>query len=161
METDGGNVFQALAFVLGQSLYFFLRQIALVCTAEVQLVAVFLCLDATEDGTELRQFHLADAVQLVVDLLLLHAELFLVGQILPLAAATHAKVLTERHGAHLAVFNEAHHLALGERVLLAAYLHVADITGYAPRHEYHHIVPVEQTFALCRRGFYRYSLQKG
>ena len=139
---------------------FFLCQIAFVGTAEVQLVAIFLRLHTTQDGTELRQLHLADAVQLVVDLLLLELQLLLVGQVLPLAAAADAEVLAEGYRAYLTIFYKAHHLALGKGVLLATNLYVAHVARHAEGYKYHQVVPVEQALAFGCHSLYCNALQK-
>ena len=64
----------------------------LVCTAELQFVAVLPLLHRSEDGMKLWQLNLSDARKLVVDLLLLGLELLGVGQILPLASAANTEV---------------------------------------------------------------------
>ena len=154
MESYGRHLFFNIRF------YLLPCQIPLVGTAEVELVAVFLRLHAAQDGTELRQVHLANASQLVVHLLLLELELLFVGQVLPLAAATHAEVLAERSRAYLTIFYESYHFALGKRMFLASQLYVADIAGHTPRHEHHHVLPVEQALTLCRHSFYRHALKQ-
>ena len=75
VETYGRNILGSSAFRRGRGKvsHLLLRQITLVGTAEVELVAIFLSMNGTHDGTELWQFHFADAGQLVKYLLLLHA----------------------------------------------------------------------------------------
>ena len=50
-----------------------------VATFKLHLVAVFASFGGTQDGAQLGQFDLADACQLVKDLLLLHLQLLGVG----------------------------------------------------------------------------------
>ena len=162
VETDGGYVLQGSALsplsTLLSPLKLLLRQVALVGTAEVQFVAVLLGLHRAEDGPELGQLNLADACQLIEDLLLLEPELLVVGQVLPLAASADAEVLAEGHGTYLALLDETYDLALGKRVLLAAYLYVADVAGHTPGHEHHEVAPVEQALALGGHGLNRHAL---
>ena len=99
-------------------------------------------------------------MQLVIDLLLLELELFLVGQVLPLATTADSEVVTEGRRAYLTKFNKAYHLAFGKGVFLATDLNVTDITRYTERHEYHQIVPVEKTFSLGGNRLYRYALKE-
>ena len=158
VEPHGGYVLQALRIVVRQTVYLFLGQIALVGTAEVQLVAILAGLHRTQYGAEAtlgilpfrecRQGYLADACQLVEDLLLLHAQLFLVGYLLPLAAAAHPEMAAEGLRAYLTIYMVFHHLCLHERVLLAPHLQVNDIAGYSPRHKDHHIVHSRHGFSL-------------
>jgi hypothetical protein len=117
-------------------------------------------MNATKDRLEFRQLHLSDAMKLVVDLLLFELELLLVGQILPLTTATDPEMFAEGSRAYLTIINKAHHLTLGEGVLLTAYLHVAHIARHAEGYEHHELVPVEQTFALGSYGLYRYALKE-
>jgi hypothetical protein len=66
---------------------------SLVATAEVEFVAIFPRLDAALDGREGWEGYLAYASELVFYLLLFEGELFLIGQVLPFASSTDAKVL--------------------------------------------------------------------
>ena len=93
VEADG-TLRQSLAF--RHPLQFLGGVPASVGTAELQFVAVFPLLDGAQDGTELRQRHLADARQLVEDLRLLGLQLLGVGKRLPLAAAADAEVAAPR-----------------------------------------------------------------
>jgi len=143
VEPDGGHVFhQSFIFQL------FAGQPTLICAAEVELVAVGLCLDGAEDGAELGQFDFADAMELVVNLLLLELQLLLVWQILPLATAADTEVFTEGGRAYLTILYKANHLPLSEGVLLTAYLHVAHIARHAEGYEHNQFLPVEQALSL-------------
>ena len=148
VETDGRLVFQTLRLVVRQRGNFLVGQIALVGASKVQLVAVFLSLDTSQDGAKFGQLYLADACQLVKDLLLLHAQLFVVGNLLPLATAAHAEVLAERLGAHLAVFMKTDDFCFHERVLLTANLQVDDIARHSPRYKHHHLVNACHRFSF-------------
>ena len=141
-----GSSFQTLRLVVRQ--LYLLGQIALVGTAEVQLVAILLRLHAAEDGLELGQFHLADARQLVVHLLLLHAKLFVVGHLLPLTSSAHAEMLAEGFRAYLTIFVVADYLGFHERMLLAAHLQVDNVARYGPRNKHHHVVDACHRFTL-------------
>ena len=98
--------------------------------------------------TRLRQFQMSDAGELVVDLLLLHLQLCLVGQILPFATAADAKMLASGYRAYITILDEALHLSLGEAVLLARQLHVDDVARHAEGHKDDKVVPVEQRLPL-------------
>ena len=160
VESDSRDILQTLALVVRQGGNLFLGQIAFIGTSEVELIAIGLRMNAAKNRVKLWQLHLSDAMQLVVDLLLLEAELLFVGQVLPLATAADTEVLTERSRAYLTIITKAHHLTLGEGVLLTAYLHVAHIARHAEGYEHHELVPVEQTFALGSYGLYRYALKE-
>ena len=155
-----GTILTPHSTLLTPRFYLFLCQPSLVGTAVVELVAILLRLYAAKDGAELGQLHLSDAMQLVVDLLLLELELLLVGQILPLATATDAEVLTERCRAYLTIINKAHYLAFSEGMLLATNLHVAHIARHTERYEHHEFVPVEQTLTLSCYSLYRNALKE-
>ena len=122
MKTYRRYIFQTLALFVGQCLNLLFGQVALVGTTKVELIAILLCLYRTKNGAELRQFYLADACQLVVYLLLLHAQLLLVRQLLPLATTTYAKMLAEGLRAYLTIFLIPNNFGLHERVFLATYL---------------------------------------
>ena len=145
---------------MGETLNLFLRQIPLVSTAEVELVAVFLCLHTTQDRTELWQFHLAYPMQLVIHLLLFELQLFLVRQILPLAAATYTEVRAEWYRAYITIFYKAYNLTLGKGVLLSTDLHVTHITRHTEGYKYHQVIPVEQTFAFSCHRLYTNALKE-
>ena len=123
-----------------------------VAAAELQFVAVFLCLDRTQDRIERRQLDLTDARELVEHLLLFGLQLLLVGQVLPFAAAADAEMLAERSGAHLTLADEAHNAAFGIAVLLLHDLHVDDIAWDAERYEYDQVVVVKQALAFRSNG---------
>ena len=98
------------------------RHPALVAESELKLVAILLCLYRTEDRHELRQFYLANTLQLVVNLLLLGLQLLFVWQVLPLASAADTKMLAHGHLSHLAKFNKAYHLSLAIAMAFLSYL---------------------------------------
>ena len=160
VETDGRHTFQAHALFFGEALNLLFCQIPLVGTAKVEFVAVFLCLYAAKNGAELRQFHFSDAMQLVIDLLLFELELFLIGQVLPLAATANTEMVTEGRRAYLTKFYKTHHLALGKGMLLTTNLNVTDVTRYAERHKYHQIIPVEKALSLGGNRLYCYALKE-
>jgi hypothetical protein len=138
VESYGGNVLQTFAFFLRQTLNLFAGEIALVGTAEIQLVAVFLCLFGAEDGLALWEFHLADARQLIHHLRLLHAELFGVGELLPFAAAARAEVLAHRLLAYLAELDKPVHFGIPVVVLLADDAQINHVARDAERYEDDH-----------------------
>ena len=123
-------------------------QPALVGTAKVELVAVFLCLDTAQDGMEFRQLHFADTRQLVVHLLLLHLQLFLVRKLLPLATATDAKMLAERLGTQMTIGDIPDDLSLHETMFLATNLQVANITRNSPGNKDYHVVDASYGLAF-------------
>lgn len=138
VETYGrGKGYAALHVFVGQPL--------LVAATEVKFVAVlpYVCrpLDGAEPAigvvtiTEWRQFYLADARQLVIDLLLLERQLLGVGECLPFASSTDAEVLALGRDALRRGGDEPHYLALGVGVLLAAQLNVNDVARDAERHK--------------------------
>ena len=148
VEAQRRDVFRALsAFAFGQLLNLFLRQIALVSGSEIEFVAVFILLHGAHDGLEgacavvvggarLGQLQMADACQLVVDLLLLEPQLFLVRQLLPLAASTDAEVLAARLSADGAQLAIPDHFCFGVAVFLATDLQVDDVAWHCPRYKH-------------------------
>ena len=104
------------------------------------IVAVGRGLHRTQDGVEFRQFHLADAFQLVVNLLLLHFQLFAVGHILPFATTTYSKVSAHRFHPHVTVFDKPHNLCFAVAVLLPFHLQIDHVARHTERYEYHHVV---------------------
>ena len=160
MESDGRHILKTLTLVIRQCLNLLFSEITLIGASKVQFVTILLRLYAAKDRTKFWQLHLANAMQLVIHLLLLELQLLWVGQILPLAASTHAKVLTEGYCAYLTICNKAHHLALGKGVLLATNLYVTNIARYAEGDEDPQVLPVEQSFSLSGHSFYRYALKE-
>ena len=120
--------------------YLLLCKPPFVGTSKFQLVAVGRGLHRTQDGVEFRQFHLADAFQLVVNLLLLHFQLFAVGHILPFATTTYSKVSAHRFHPHVTVFDKPHNLCLAVAVLLPFHLQIDHVARHTERYEYHHVV---------------------
>jgi hypothetical protein len=137
-----------------------LCQIALVGTAEVEFVAIILCLDATEDRLELWQFNLPDTMQLVINLLLFEFQLFRIGQILPLATTADTEMLAEGYRAYITVFYNPHHFTFGKGVFLTANLYIAYIARNAERNEHNHVFPVEQALSLSGHSLYLYALKE-
>ena len=82
---------------------------------------------------------MADARQLVENLLLLEAQLLFVGQILPFAAAARTKMLTARHFAHLAQTVETNRLGLGITVLFPLHLQIDHVAWHTPRNKHHEL----------------------
>ena len=121
---------------------------ALVGEGELELVAVEGGFLRPQDGRNLGQRHLSDALQGVDHLLLLAAKLVVIGQMLPLAAATHAKVLA--HGLHTqrAGLGELVNHPLAIAVLLARDLHPSNIAWRSIGDEHHQVVPAPQALAL-------------
>ena len=104
---------------------------------------------------EFGQFYLADACQLVINLLLFHLELLSVRQLLPFATATHTEVLAEGLRAYLTIFMVTDYLGFHERVLFATYLQVDDIARYSPRHKDYHVVDPSQRLAFsCKIRYF-------
>ena len=159
-EISGWSILTPHSTLLTPRTNLFLRQPALIRTAEVELIPVLLRLDAAKDGPELGEFDLTDACQLVKDLLLLELQLFRIGQVLPFATATDTEVLAERFHAYITIFYKTYHLALSKGVLLATDLHVAHITGHTEGYEHHQIVPVEQALAFGCHSLYRHALKE-
>ena len=112
----------------------------LVGETELELVAVAEGLRAAEDGLHGGKFHLADAGEVVYHLLLLVAQLVLVGEALPLAAAAHAEVLANGLDAAGRIAVETHHFGFGITVFLFPDLQVYHIAGHGVGHEHHEVV---------------------
>ena len=91
---------------------------------------------------------MTDARQLVKDLLLLHAQLFLIGYLLPLTAATYAEVPAEGFDTLVAVLVIPDDLRLHERMFLAANLQVHHVARHRPGNEYHHVIDAGYRLSL-------------
>jgi hypothetical protein len=96
----------------------------------------------------------SDACELVYHLLLLEGELLGVGEVLPLAAATHAKVGAERLGAQGRELQVFGNVALHVAATFGAYLYVYQIAGYGHRYEYHNVVPFAHSVAFGSQSSY-------
>ena len=129
-------------------LHFFKREPTLVGETKLQLVAIRPRMLAAEDGRDFGQFHLANAAQLLLHLLLLVVYLTLVGQALPFATTAHAKVPAEGRSALGAGLNDAHNLGLGKLVFLAAHLQINHIARHGIGYEHCQAVHVGNGLAL-------------
>ena len=134
---------------------------ALVAASKLELVTILASLHAAHDGSELGQLNLAYACELVMHLLLLGFELLLVRQVLPLAASAHAKMLTHRLCALLALFYKTYNLCLAVMVFFLAHLQVHHVAGHGEGHEHHHVVHPCERFAFGGNVFYCDVLQYG
>ena len=123
-----------------QRSHLFLRKETAVRAGEVHLVTILLVFDAAHDRLKLRQFNLCDTNQLIHHLLMLHAELLLIRDHLPLTSATRAKMLAERLLTTLTILDEALHLSFHITVLLAEHLQVDHIARNGERHKNNHII---------------------
>ena len=96
---------------------------------------------------------MADAHELVVDLLLLGLKLHLVWKRLPFASAAHTEVLAERLQTMLGRFyhtkNETFHIVL----LLFGHLDVNYVSRYRELNEQYRTVDPCQCLSFCRHGF--------
>ncbi len=114
------------------------------------------------DRRDERQCHLTDACELVGDFLLLGFELLGIAQVLPFAAATYAKMLTNRCYTMLRILVISDGLGYPKLLFLLCYLQIYNIVrGTIAFYEYHHFaVPCE---AFARRGYFFdiYLLQNG
>ena len=117
-------------------------------TSKFQLVSIFLGLYTAEDRVTFRKSDLSYASQLILHLLLFRFELLLVGQVLPLASATHTEMLAEGRYAYLTIFNESHHLSLAITVFFLLHLQVNNIPWHGKRHKNHHVVHASQSLTF-------------
>ena len=62
--------------------------------------------------------------------------------------------------AYITIFDKSHNFTLCKRVLLAANLYIAHIAWYAEWYKHHHVVPMEQTFALSGNCLYLNPLKE-
>ena len=99
-------------------------------------------------------------MQLVIHLLLLELQLFLVRQILPLAAATYTEVRAEWYRAYITIFYKAYNLTLGKLLLLTTELNVTYTYRHTEGYKYHQVIPVEQTFAFSCHRLYTNALKE-
>ena len=127
---------------------------ALVGEREFQLVAIMGRHRRAQDGIDGGDGHLGNTLHGIDHLLLLALQLVLIGEVLPLAAATQAEVLA--HGLHAqhAGLDHAVDVALGKTVLLAVDLEVNHVARSAKRHKHHQVVPAAQALALGRHARY-------
>ena len=126
------------------------RQPSLVGEAELKFVAIVGLTNAAKNRADFRQFHLGNALQVVSDLLLLVVQLLFVGQTLPFAAATHAKVGTKGLNTLGRLAVETNDFRLGITVLLATHLQINHIAGHGVGHKNHEVVHASQCFAFSR-----------
>ena len=107
------------------------------------------------------QFHLADAAQLLLHLLLLVVQLPLVGQALPFAAAADAEVRAEGLGALIAFLVKSHHFGFGVFVFLASHLQIYYVAGHGIGDKYSQAVHVGDGFAFSGHVLDGDIFQKG
>ena len=101
-----------------------------------------------QNGVDGRYRHLSDAFHGINYLLLLALQLVVIGQVLPLAAATQPKVFAHRCHAQRAGLDQALDMPLGKAVLLAVNLQLDNIAGSTKRHKHHQVVPAAQALSL-------------
>ena len=133
---------------------------AAVGEGEFELVAVELRAGRPQAGGNLGQFDLADARELVAHLLALEAQLLVVGQVLPLAAAADTEVFaeglhTQRRAAHV-----ADHVTLHVAAALGPNLDVDHVARYGHRDEDHLFVPAPHRLAFGGERRYFESLEQ-
>ena len=104
---------------------------------------------------------MANTHQLILDLLGLLFELLLVGQILPLAAATHAKVLTEGLSAQRRTLYKAHNDSLHIATMMLAHLHIDNIARHGHRHKDNLVIHLAHGLTLGSKRGYMQTLDKG
>ena len=102
---------------------------------ELEFVAVLVDMLAAEYGRDLRQGDLAYTREVIHHLLLLVAQLLVVGQDLPLASAAHAVVRALRFGAPVGIRDKPLDTRLHERVFLLCDLQIDYIAGHTVGHE--------------------------
>ena len=138
-----------------------LRQPAAGRECKFELVAIELRLFRAQDGADRGQLDFADSGQLILDLRLLQSQLFVVGQVLPLATATHAEVLAERLATHLRKFLIANHIALHIAAAFVTDLNINDIARYGHRNENDLVVPASERLTFGGKGCYFEPLDQG
>ena len=143
-----------VVFFLWQQGEFLGCEPALVAAAELYLVAIFLSLHTSHDGTEVGQFYLSDACELVFHLLLFGLYLLLVGKVLPFAAAADAEMLAHRLLSNFAFLDEANHFGLAVFMFLFYYLQVYYVARHTEGYEDNLVVYVRDALALSCYGFY-------
>ena len=158
MESDG-RLSQSHA--LGQPGQVLGRVPSLVGASKLQFVAIGAGLLQPEDGCDLWQLHMADARQLVIDLLLLGLQLLLVGQGLPFAAATDAEVGTHRLRPDVTLLDKSLDGSLTIAAPLLAHAQVHDVARDDKGDEDHHLAHMGDAFTLGGNGLYGDVFQQG
>ena len=129
------------------------REPAFVGEGELQFVAVEGLFRRAQTRAHLGQLDLADAGELVAHLAGLEAQLLVVGQVLPLAAAANAEVRAERLDAHRRALDEPHRTPLHVTAVSLDYLYVHHVARHGHRHEDHLLLVSTHGLALggqCR-----------
>ena len=139
MEADCPGLLELLA----RSNLFF-RQPNLIGKTELKLVSVAPGLLRTENGIALWQGNLADALQVVHHLLLLVAELVLVGKYLPLASTANAIMWAEGLRAAVALLMNESAKGFGIVMLLARDAKVNHITRHNIGHENDQVINADE-----------------
>ena len=128
------------------------RQPAPVAESEFQFVAVEQRLPRAPDRADLGQLDSSYAFQLLGDLLLLEAELFVVRHVLPLASAADAEMLADRLDAQRRAADETDDTALHVSPAFAAHLYVDHVARHGHRNEHDDVVPSPERLALGGYG---------
>ena len=127
---------------------------AAVAATELYLVAIFCGLHRAQDRLKIGQLYFPDAMQLVVNLLLLGLELLLVGQVLPLATTANAEMLAKGNRSHLAHLHKAGHPGLTILMLALGNLQIHHVTWHAERNKHGHVIHMGDTFPLGGNRLY-------
>ena len=115
----------------------------------------------SHDRPELRQLYLADAAQLVVDLLLLRLQLFGVRQVLPFASAADAEMRTHRFFAYRAPADETDDRSFTVSAFLPAHLQVYNIPWDDKGNEDDLVINMGNALPFGCHSFYRDVFKNG
>ena len=151
VETNSTRLLKLLA-----GLDFFFRQPNLVGKAELQFIAVAPGLLRTKNRAALRQRYLTDALQIVHHLLLLVAQLLLVRQNLPLAAAAHTIMRAEGLCSTLTLLVDMGTDSFGIVMFLARNTKVNHIARHYERNENNQVVYADKGFSFGCHILYLY-----
>ena len=128
------------------------RQPAPVAEGEFQFVAVEQRLPRASDRADLGQLDSSYAFQLLGDLLLLEAELFVVRHVLPLTSAADSEMLADRLDAQRRAADETDDTALHVSPAFATHLYVDHVARHGHRNEHDDVVPSPERLALGGYG---------
>ena len=143
VEPDGGGAFDCRA--VGNLLP---GEEPLGGESKLQFVPVFELPCRPDDGTYVLQFRLPDAFEVVNDFLLFELQLCLVGQVLPFASATDAKVRTAWLNAQCGGLAHARDQSFQETFPLAGHLDIHDVARDGVGYKKHFVLHVGNGFAF-------------
>ena len=148
----------AVGIFLGRS-QLLRRKPRFVGEGKFELVTIELGAGRPFDGIELGQGYFSDAGQIVEYLFLLELQLTVIGNMLKLAAATHAEMFAKRRHTHGRSLVHTHDATFGIFMFLAVYLYIDNIARRSVGNKNDQVVYPRHRLSFCGNIGYLHLLQ--